>query len=145
MKKRVISALLAAVLLINVLPFSVFSAENEPDDDRASNYLNMFFSELYSSGTTGKLYLDYEVVATGSMDSVGVFAIQVRNNDGTIHSTILGSTANGLLGANTWYHAGEYTLNLTSGNTYYCTVIVIARDTNGGDVRKITTSHVVCP
>lgn len=145
MNKRVISTLLAIVLLLTFVQFPAFATEENVDSDRASSYLNMYRASLCPSGTSGKLALDFEVVATGYMDSVGVFGIFVRNNDGTIHSTIWGSTANGLLDSNTWMHAGEYTLNLTSGNTYYCTVIVVASDANGGDTRKITTSRVVCP
>ena len=79
------------------------------------------------------------------MTKVGVAGIIVRNNDGMIHSIIWGSTSNGLLGTNTWFHIGSYTLNLTSGNTYYCSVIVIAKDANGSDTRTITTQHVTCP
>lgn len=145
MNKRVISTILVLVMLLTTVPFSAFAAEEESGDDRASSYLNMYSAELYSTGTSGKLFVEFVVVATGFMDSVGVFGIIVRNNDGSIHSIVWGSTSNGLLDSNTWYHAGDYTLNLTSGNTYYCTVIVIAGDANGSDTRKIITSRVVCP
>lgn len=145
MNKRVISTFLAFMLLLTIIQFPAFATGDDSNGDRASSYLNMYSAELYASGTSGKLELEFEVVATGFMDSVGVFGIFVRNNDGTIYRTIWGSTANGLLDTNTWYHAGEYTLNLTSGHTYYCTVIVIARDANGSDTRKIITSQVTCP
>jgi len=62
---------------------------------------------LYATGTTGKLTLEFDVTAAGIMTRVGVYSIVVRNNDGTIHSTVWGSTANGLLKANTRCHAGE--------------------------------------
>ena len=145
MRKRIISGLLAVLLLLALVPFSGFAAEEEPEAERSSSYLNSCMAILYATGTTGKLTLEFDVTATGFMTRVGVYSIVVRNNDGTIHSTVWGSTANGLLKANAWYHAGEYTLNLTSGNTYYCTVIFIARDSTGSDTRKITTSRVVCP
>lgn len=145
MKKKVISTLLAVLLLLSVFPHPVFATEDEAEHERLSDYLNMCFAELYPSGTSGKLDLAFEVVATGNMNSIGVVSITVRNNNGSTHSTIVGSIANGLLDSNTWYHTGEYSLNLTSGNTYYCTVILGASDANGGDSRKITTSHVVCP
>lgn len=145
MNKRILSVLLAVVMLLTIVPFSAIATGDEPGSEKASSYLNMYTAGLNSTGASGKLTVTYQVVATRFMDNVGVFGILVRNNDGTIHSTIWGSTANGLLGANTWYHAGEYTLNLTSGNTYYCTIIVIAEDANGSDTRKITTSRVVCP
>lgn len=145
MKNRVISTFLAFMLLLTIIHFPALAAEDDSGDDRASSYLSMYGAELYTTSTSGKLDLNFQVVATGTMDSVGVMSIIVRNNNGTIHSTIWGSTANGLLDSNTWLHAGDYTLNLTSGNTYYCTVVVIARDANGSDTRKITTSRVVCP
>lgn len=145
MNKRLLSVFLAFAMVISFVPFSVFATGDDPGDERSSSYLNMYSAELYATGTSGKLEVEFEVIATGYMDSVGVFGIFVRNNDGSIHSTIWGSTSNGLLDSNTWFHVGEYTLNLTSGNTYYCTVIFIARDANGSDTRKIITSRVVCP
>lgn len=144
MKKRLIAMLLAFIIVASIVPYSVF-AQEEPNGEKASNYLNMYSASLYSKGVTGKLTLTFEVFATDDMDRVGVLEIIVRNNNGTIHSIIWGTTTNGLLDTNTWFHAGSYTLNLTSGNTYYCTVVVIAQDANGGDTRRITTQHVTCP
>ena len=143
MKKKIVSILLALILMISSMPVTV-SAQEEEDDPRASSYLNMY-SSLDAFGVTGQLNLAYEVYATDDMVDVGVFCLIVRNSNGTIHQTIWGSTTNGLLVANTWYHLGDYTLNLTSGNTYYCSVYFIAEDANGSDVRKITTQLAVCP
>ncbi|MBQ1389688.1 MAG: hypothetical protein IIY78_08690 [Clostridia bacterium] len=144
MKKKIVSILLALILMISSMPVTV-SAQEEEDDPRASSYLNMYSASLTSLGVTGELNLAYQVFATDDMVDVGVFCLIVRNSNGTIHQTIWGSTANGLLAANTWYHVGDYTLNLTSGNTYYCSVYFIAEDANGSDVRKITTQLAVCP
>lgn len=144
MKKRIVSVLLALAIVVSLVPFSAFANEEE-QDNRASSYLNMYTAALISKGIAGKLTLAFQVVATDDMDTVGVLEIIVRNNNGTIHSIIWGSTTNGLLDSGTWIHAGSYTLNLTSGNTYYCTVVVIAQDANGGDTRRITTQHVTCP
>lgn len=145
MKKRIVAVLLSFVIVVSFVPFSAFSYEDELNDTKASSYLNMYTASLSSKGITGKLTLAYQVFATHNMDKVGVFGIIVRNNDGTIHNIIWGTTSNGLLNSNTWFHAGSYTLNLTSGNTYYCTVIFVAEDANGGDTRSITTQHVTCP
>ncbi len=145
MTKRFIALFLAVVLVFLLMPFSAFAEEEETGEPRASYYLNMYSASLYSRGVTGKLQLAFEVIATGNMTMVGVFGIIVRNNDGTIHSIIWGSTSNGLVATNTWFHIGSYTLNLTSGNTYYCSVIVIAKDANGSDTRTITTQQVTCP
>lgn len=144
MKKRIVSVLLALAIVVSLVPFSAFANEEE-QDNRASSYLNMYTAALISKGIVGKLTLAFQVVATDDMDTVGVLEIIVRNNNGTIHSIILGSTTNGLLDSGTWIHAGSYTLNLTSGNTYYCTVVVIAQDANGGDTRRIITQRVTCP
>lgn len=145
MKKRMISWLLAVLLLLSLAPISAFAADEEPEDERSSSYLNSYWATLYATGTTGKLTLEFDVIATGIMTSIGVSSIMVRNNDGSLYSTVWGSTANGLLDTNTWMHSGSYTLNLISGHTYYCTVAFVARDASGGDTRKITTSRVVCP
>lgn len=145
MKKRIIALFLAFVITVSFVSPSVFAHEEELDNINESGYLNMYSASLTSKGDTGKLNLSYVVYATDDMIKVGVWGIFVRNNDGTIHRIIWGTTANGLLAANTWYHLGSYTLNLTSGNTYYCTVFFVAEDANGSDTRRITTQHVTCP
>lgn len=145
MKKRILAVLLVFAIVVSFFPFSAYSFEDESNDIKASSYLNMYTASLSSKGISGKLTLTFEVFATHNMDKVGLFGIIVRNNDGTIHKIIWGTTSNGLLATNTFYHLGNYTLNLTSGNTYYCTVIFVAEDANGGDTRSITTQHVTCP
>lgn len=145
MKKRIIAVFLAFVLVIPLVPFSASAEDEVTSEPRASYYLDKYNASLYSKGISGKLQLTFEVIATGYMTQVGVAGIIVRNNDGTIHRIIWGTTSNGLLDTNAWFNIGSYTLNLTSGNTYYCSVIVIAKDANGSDSRTITTQHITCP
>lgn len=145
MKKRIVALFLAFTLIILVIPNTVFAFNEEPNDTKASSYLDMYTASLISKGITGKLTLAYQVFATHNMQKVGIWGIYIRNSNGTIHQFIRGTVSNGLLATNTWYHYGSYTLNLTSGNTYYCTVIFVAEDANGGDTRSITTQQVVCP
>lgn len=145
MNKRIIALLLALAIVVSITPYTVFALEDVSNGTKASSYLDMYTASLSSKGITGKLTLAYQVVATHNMVKVGVWGIVVRNNDGTIHQFIRGTTANGLLVSNDWYHLGNYTLNLTSGNTYYCTVIVVAEDAYGSDTRSITTQQIVCP
>lgn len=144
MKKRIIAIGLALALLLAALPTGACAEEAETDETRASNYLNAYTAYL-TAGTTGHVRVNFAVYATNYMDIVGVFSITVRNDDGTIHQIIWGSTANGLERANYWCHANTYTLNLVSGNTYYCNVKVIAQDASGSDTRTITTSRITCP
>ena len=145
MKKRVISLILLAFILLPLFSFIVSAEELELEEARGSSYLNMYGAGLHNPSVQGKLDLTFRVVATDYMDTVGVMCIFVRNSNGTIHQIIWGTTSNGLLDSNTWYHAGVYRLSLTSGNTYYCNVIVIAGDANGSDTRTVTTQQVVCP
>ncbi len=145
LKKRIVALFLAFTLMVLAVPNTVFAFDEETNDIKASSYLDMYTAALISKGITGKLTLAYQVFATHDMQKVGVWGIYVRNSNGTIQQFIRGTVANGLLTTNTWYHDGSYTLNLTSGNTYYCTVIVVAEDANGGDTRSITTQQVVCP
>lgn len=145
MKQRIVAVMLTFAVIISIVPFAVFADEKDINGEKSSYYLNMYTAALYPKAETGKVDVAFEVIATDDMDYVGVIEIIVRNNNGTIHNIVWGSTTNGLLDTNTWFHVGSYTLNLTSGNTYYCTVVVLARDANGGDTRRITTNHVVCP
>ena len=145
MKKRIAMLFVIITLVISLVPCSVYAFDDVPNNTKASSYLDMYGASLTSKGVSGKLTLTYQVFATHDMVKVGVWGIYVRNNNGTLLQFIRGTTANGLLVSNEWYHIGNYTLNLTSGNTYYCTVIFVAEDANGSDTRSITTQHVVCP
>lgn len=144
MTKKIIALFLVAALLVAALPASVLAEKAEPENTRASSYLSAYSTYL-KAGTAGKLRLPFVVQATGMMTQVGIFSIVVRNSDGSIYQTIWGSTANGLLKANGFYHTGVYTLNLISGNSYYCTVKFIAKDASGSDTRSMITSVVTCP
>lgn len=146
MTKRIVAIILACTLLICAFPVASYAAAPEQNEIEASNYLSGYNATLYSDGTSGKLKLWYEVYAKETMSSVGVYKIVVKKSNGTIVRTIWGSTANGLLGANYWFHNGTYTIsNLTSGTSYYCAVTVIAGNSSGSDTRTITTSLVTCP
>ncbi len=146
MIKRIVSICLVAVLILAACPLKVSANENPSDDINASSYLNSYAATLYSQGETGKLELSYQVYAKNYMTSVGIYKIVVRNANGSVYKTIWGTTTNGLLGSNAWYHCDEYTITgLVSGNQYYCSVTVIAENSSGGDTRTITTSLVTCP
>lgn len=146
MIKRIIPICLTVVLILSVFSTMLSANEVPSDEINASNYLNSYAATLYSEGITGQLELSYQVYAKNYMTSVGVYKIVVRNSNGTIYKTIWGSTANGLLASNAWYHCDDYTITgLVSGNTYYCSVTVIAENSSGGDTRTVTTSLVTCP
>lgn len=145
MNRKVVSFFLAVIVLFSMISFVNAETVDEIENIEGSSYLDSYGASLLSPGVTGKLDLVFHVYATHDMEAVGVLGIIVRNNNGTIHQIILGSTANGLLDSGTWFHLGDYRLDLTSGNTYYCSVIIVARDANGSDSRTVTTQHVVCP
>ena len=93
MKKRIIALFLALILVVSVVPCTVFALGEAPNDTKASSYLDMYGASLYSKGVSGKLTLTYQVFATHNMDKVGVWGIYVRNNDGSIHQFIRGIIA----------------------------------------------------
>ena len=146
MTKRVLSILLVCAMLFTTLPMTSHAVLPEHDEIDASNYLSGYGATLYSEGATGELKLWYEVYAKATMSSVGVSKIVVKKSNGTIVRTIWGSTTNGLLAANYWFHNGTYTISgLTSGTSYYCVVTVIAGNSSGADTRTVTTTAVTCP
>jgi hypothetical protein len=145
MSKKLCSIALALVLLVTACPFAASANEVVPDEIDASYYLSMYGAYLYSTGTPGKLKLAFQVYATGTMTKVGIYRILLRKSDGTVNQTIWGSTTNGLQAANTWFHTGDYTMTMVSGDTYYCTVTVVAQNSSGGDTRTITTNVITCP
>ena len=147
MIKRTFAVILVISMLFAACPVVPITSASDviPEEINASNYLSSYSATLYSTGTTGKLKLAYQVYAKNYMTKVGIYSMVVRNSDGSVYQTIWGSVANGLQASNALYHVGTYNLSLISGHSYYCVVTVIAKNSSGSDTRTITTSLVTCP
>lgn len=106
----------------------------------SSDYLDTYDASLSTGSRSGQLALDFQAYSCGTMKSVGISSITVYTNDGSYVKTINGSTSNGLLASQTFYHAGTYTISVTPGQEYYLRLTFVARDSYSGDSKFYTTN-----
>jgi len=137
MIKRRISMILAVVLLLGcmVMPVSAATANS-----KASLYLSTYRALI--SGASGKLEIGYTVGSGSIMTSIGVSEIKIYKSNGSLMTTVTGTTKNGLLVSNTDFHSDVYTYYGAVGTSYYAVVTVIASCSGGSDTRTITTKTV---
>ena len=142
--KRILSAALIFCLLLAALSSPVI-AGNDVSGTRASAYLARYRVTLSQGDAPGELQLSFNVTAGRTeITKIGVSQIRVYSGGQRV-LTVNGSIANGLLAANRFTHAGDYTLHLTPGVSYYAVVTVMAMDNAGSDSRNVTTSTVTAP
>jgi hypothetical protein len=135
---------MTAVLLVLALSFSVFSITTYAGIN-SSAYIYMTGASVTQGSSAGKINVHYSITGMGMMDIIGVLCIEVYKSNGTLYTTIYGTTSNGLLLNNDFVHGGTYTVNCVAGNSYYCEVTLIAAKNGGGDTRTIRTQTIVAP
>lgn len=140
MKKRFLSLLLAAVLVLSAGCVTVWAAET-----RASLTLSTYTASAASGSNKGEVKISYDVRASAIADKVGVSKIKVYAVDGSSVTIIPGNTTNGLVLEDTTRHRSSYTYTGTSGKYYYAEVTVFADIDPDTDSRTITTDTVKAP
>lgn len=134
--KKALSIALAMIMMCTCLCFTASA--------RASLYLTEYSAFIKAGTKTGELRINYDVLATKTVSSVGVSKIVIYTASGNKVTTITGSTSNGLLRSG-GTNMGTYSYTATSGSYYYAEVTVYAGDANGSDSRTITTATVKAP
>lgn len=131
--KKVCSLFLTAILTITCLcaPASAVT--------RASLYLDTYSASLSTGSASGELKLNFNLIATGKMTSLGVEKIVIYKANGTEAATIDGTTRNGLLISNSSRFKTSYTYTGTPGTSYYAVVTFYAGDGSGSDSKDYTT------
>lgn len=137
--KRVLALLMIIVIFSSVIPISA-SAEVY-----ASDYINSYSAGLSQGSSTGQLILSYDIIGQGIMDKIGVFSITIYKSNGTLYTTIYGSTINGLLKTNTFRAIDDYSFTVATGYSYYCKVKFYAEKNGGYDTRTVQTATVAAP
>lgn len=140
MKKRFLSLLLAAALVLSAGCITVLAAEA-----RASLTLGSYTASAASGSNKGEVKISYDVRASAFADRVGVSKIKVYAVDGSSVTIIPGNTTNGLVREGAFRHRSSYTYTGISGKYYYAEVTVFADIDPDTDSRTITTATVKAP
>ena len=113
---------------------------------RASLYLTGYVGSLSQGTKSGRIRVDFTVIATRISDLVGVSQIaiiEVDSNDCV--ATIKGSVVNGLLREDASSTMGSYTYYGKPGVTYYAVLTMYAERDGGSDFRMYTTNNCTAP
>lgn len=137
--RRLIAMFLAIMLTISFFPCFCSAAIQESD------YINRYSVGLTQGSGTGELKLIYNIVGTGTMDTIGITKIVVYKSNGAKYKTIYGSLTNGLLEQNTFSAFGVYSISVTAGNSYICQVTFYSAKSGGYDTRTVFTNTVALP
>ena len=129
-------------LILCLLSGSALAIYNPPDSQEASSYIAASSASVMSGGT-GKLKVEFIVLGTNTMSSIGATTIRIYKSNGTYVTTIRYTDAgrSGMMGYNTSYHSDCETISVSSG-TYYAKVYVYARNASGYDEITHTTGTV---
>lgn len=148
MKKYVtrIAALFLAFGLSLGMTIPAYAADSSGGDvsPQASDYISSY-AAWAGAGSGGKVYIYYDIDATGYVARVGAKLIVVQVLDAGVWTnvkTITGTTSNGMLLSNAAAHTGNIVYQGTAGKSYRAVVTVYAGPTSGGDSRIVTTNSV---
>lgn len=139
LNRKVIALCFIALLVVGMFPISAFAAIQE------SEYINSYSVGLSQGSSNGQLKLSYNIIGTGTMDTIGITKIVVYKSNGAKYKTIYGSLTNGLLEQNTFSAFGVYSISVTAGNSYICQVTFYSAKNGGYDTRTVFTNTVALP
>lgn len=130
MKKRILSAICAFMVLLTTPGVTAFAAE---DQTRASDYFVCYDVRCYAEGD-GLILVEFDVDATHTMDEVGALNIivyeQQSNGDyDDVHSFFYDENP-GMITTNSAFHSGDVYYEGISGRRYYATCVFYAKDGN---------------
>jgi len=144
-KVKKLSLVFACLVLLTAAICQVASAAE--NSTHASQYLCSYGAELSPGGPrgSGKLDIDFNVVATEISDKVGISKVEFYWTDDTYITTIKGTVENGLLIEDDLAHMDTYTYTGVSGKTYYAVLTVYAERDGGHDAKIYTTNTATAP
>ncbi len=141
--KRIFSVILAVMLFTTCCGNTALAAQEiEP---HASLTLSYYHVNLTAGDSKGMLSIGFNVTSNKLADSIGVEEIKVYKSNGSLVSTITGTTSNGLIRNDYNVHSDTYEYKGTSGTSYYAEVTVFATVGSITDSRTITTSTEEAP
>ena len=140
--------LLAIVLIVVLLlPISVYASTDDIVHYRASAYLSVYSAYVYSAGY-GLVQVWFDVDGTGYMDELGALSIQIYEcstnssniNDWEWKTTFTHESTPGMLSYNDDFHSGHVDYHGTIGKWYKAYVCIWGGKDGDGDTRYFWTS-----
>ncbi len=144
MRKKIGIRTLAVFMVLLLSGGMIGSAYAAVGSINASYYLDDYAATA-DTGTSGEVVISFDVNATRVMDSVGASYIVIQENNSGVWKGVasyFGSTANGMLAADTDSHMGSIAYVGTLGKQYRALVTVYAGNSTGSDSRTVTTDSV---
>lgn len=141
--KRVISSVLAMVMMLVCCFSTAFATVTVTP--KASETLVNYFVSIKEGDHSGEIVIPFMVTAKSTANQIGVSSITIYKANGTLASTITGTSANNLIGSSVIVKDGHYTYKGDAGTSYYAEVVIFATIGKSTDSRVITTKTVVAP
>lgn len=136
--RRGISVLVVLTIMISCCTFAQ-AADIKP---MASVQIASCSAFAYTGSQSGQIDIEFNILATGVMKTVGASKIVIYKSNGQYVTTIIGTTSNGLLRSSSSGHNSMYTYTGTSGTYYYAEVTMYAYDGSSSGTQTITTKTV---
>jgi len=135
---------LVLVFSLAVCPVSVMAATGGTDgsiaEPQASNYITSTFADTTNNG--GSVTVDFNMVGTGLMSSLGAQRIVIKNSSGSTVKTFHYYTTTGMMGYNKYAHGGSVTWTGGSASAkYYAVVTFYAANSSGSDTATYITAY----
>jgi hypothetical protein len=143
MKKRIFSVI-SATLLFSL----IFTTAASAGVLRASQYFSNYSTGADANVGTGKVKINFSVVATGISDNIGASSIVIQRKNGSTWTNVYtysSSTTTSLLGSSCVSHAGSVTYSGTSGYEYRANVTLFVQQGSGSESKSLTTNTVTAP
>lgn len=129
--------------IIMAVPVYVGAAVIQPNQPRASDYLDSYQAYVYSAGG-GEVQVWFTVTGDTYMDDIGSLSISIYestdNSTWTFKKTFLHTDNPSMLGHDDYYHSGHVSYQGVIGRYYKAYVCIWAGKDGGGDSRYYWTS-----
>ena len=137
--KKLIKRIAAFVMVLVMMTSTVVFAA----DTRASAYISSKGGGITATGG-GNMRISFFVIATGMMDKLGAYSINIYNED-DIWQDVIYYTDPGcsdMMTTNDYSWDGEVYWEGVSGERYYAIITFYAKNSSGDDYRGYATSTV---
>lgn len=136
-----LSTLVVALAVLCSMVTPVLAVNTDPGISPQASY---YITSVYASATggTGSITVNFSIVPTGKMTSLGAQKVQIYNYNDTLVKTFYASTTPGMLASDRYSYSSSVTYNgATKGAKYYAVVTFEAANSTGGDSDTYTTGY----
>lgn len=137
---RFVAIMLAIVLAMT--PLTAFateiSVESADEDSRASNYIHSTYATI--TNNNGRVEVYFQIVGTGTMNSIGAVQIKIRDSSDTVHKIFNYKTTSGMMSYSSAIHMGTVVFYGSASTRYYAEVLFQASNNSGTDNRTYYAS-----